>query len=395
MGSTARVLALSLGVLVLGFVYAASVYPQLAGAAGNMADQMCNPVQPVCGCMQVMKNGKCVGGPNMFMCPCFDITSGFKTAGICMAQMKCLGKDTGGMMPMLPMIPMMMPMMDMPSDPCMQGAPGGWANGTTSTSTSQNSPCGFGGFDSGFGGNIFDTSSYFNDTSGNVFDTVNTKTGGATNVTPAAPTAVEDTAAGTEFAATTTSKLSGTIKIGNAGAQVVANLKSGLTEVAGFFGGSTFNGLLSNSIGGRLCATRPWTGSAISKIIPASFFDGLCKFTGFQVGVSTPTAQPVVSTPKKSTPPTKPPSLVPSVTGTPEVTIWAEPPSVRLGTRTYIFWNAKNVTACTVEGPNFFHNTLSGGASTVPLSGATTYTISCTGGDGVKVTDSVTVSLAI
>jgi hypothetical protein len=75
--------------------------------------------------------------------------------------------------------------------------------------------------------------------------------------------------------------------------------------------------------------------------------------------------------------------------------VWAEPASVRLGTRTYIFWTSRGATTCAVIGPNFTQTSLSGGASTVPLSGATTFTMECTAPDGTKATDTVTVNLAI
>lgn len=394
MGNVFRIAGLGAGLLLLGTLYLLTAFPQMTGAAQMEADAMCTPVIPVCGCMMIMVKGKCVGGPNMFMCPCFDVTSGFTTSGKCLAQFKCKGESVGGMMPMLPMIPMMMPKMDMmmPQDPCMQGGTGG----TGSSSTSSN-PC-FGG-DFGQGGSIFDTSSYFNDTSSStssLFDDLNQPTGNTVSTFLNNATATQATGATqqTTVVPTTTGKLTGAIKVGEAGATIIANLREGVAEVAGFFGGSTFGGTASQSVAGRLCATRPWSGSIISKIIPVSFFDTLCSKAGYQVGVTNPQPIQQVAVPKKTPvqamPPKKPLDLGPV-----EIDIWAEPSSVRLGTRTYIFWRSQGVLDCTVKGPNFTQSALAGGASTVPLSGATTYTLECALPDGTRVSDSVTVQLAL
>jgi hypothetical protein len=397
MGTIVRIAALGAGLLLLGALYVMTAFPQMTGAAQMEADAMCNPVKMECGCMMIMVKGKCVGGPNMFMCPCFDVTSGFTTSGKCLAPNKCKGESVGGMMPMLPMIPMMMPKMDMmmPQDPCMQSGAGSAA--TTSTSTQQTNPCFGGGF--GQGGSIFDTSSYFDDTSSStssLFDDLNQPTGSTVstflnNATATASTGTQQQA----VVPTTSSQLTGSIKVGEVGASVIANLREGVAEVAGFFGGSTFGGNASQSVAGRLCANRPWSGSVISKIIPTSFFDTLCSKAGYQVGVSTPAPIQQVAVPKKTTPVQAMPPKKPVDLGPVEIDIWAEPSSVRLGTRTYIFWRSEGVLDCTVRGPNFTQNALAGGASTVPLSGATTYTLDCALPDGTTVSDSVTVQLAL
>lgn len=396
MGNVFRIAILGAGLLLLSGLYATTTLPQTIGAAQMDADAMCLPVViPVCGCMKILVKGKCVGGMNKFMCPCSDSTSGFTTSGKCLATFKCKGESVGGMMPMLPMIPMMMPKMDMmmPQDPCMQ--PGAGSNATTSTSTQQTNPCYGGGFDQG--GSIFDTSSYFNDTSSDIdsslFDDLNQPKGGVSNFL-ASSTPAQTQQTQTIVTPTTTGKLTGAIKIGEAGATVIANLRDGVAEVAGFFGGTTLGGNAGQSVAGRLCATRPWSGSIISKIIPASFFDTLCSKAGYQVGVTNPAPITQVAVPKKrpvqAMPPKQPVDLGPV-----EIDIWAEPSSVRLGTRTYIFWRSQGVLDCTVKGPNFTQNALAGGASTVPLSGATTYSLECALPDGTTVSDSVTVGLAI
>lgn len=371
-----------------------ALLPQMAHAAINEADLMCNPVKVECGCMQIMVKGKCVGGANMYLCPCFDVTSGMTAAsGVCMAPTKCLANQAGGMMPMLPMIPMIPMSMEMPQDPCMQPT----NTATTSTSSPATSPCpnGFGGY-SGYG-DVFDSSAYFNNTSGvddSLSDALNPTEGGSTT-TAAPPKKVEP------VVPTTTSYLTGSIKVGEAGASILSNLRQGVAEVAGFFGGTSFGGAGGQSTAGRLCATRPWAkGGALAKLIPDAFFDSLCSKAGYQVGVTVPSPVTTVVQPKKPAPKaaattTKAEPKKPVDLGPVEVNIWAEPASTRLGTRTYIFWTSKGVLDCTVTGPNFTQSTLSGGASTVPISGPTTYSLSCTKPDGTKETDTVTVRLAL
>lgn len=390
-GSMGRATVLLLGVLLLGFLLAVSM-PRAVDAAQKDADAMCTPVTvDQCGCHQIyVKNKGCQGSANMHQCACWDTTSGMTAAsGLCVQQFKCLATQAGGMMPMLPMIPMIPMMMEMPQDPCSQQNAG-----TTSTSTS---PC-YGGFGDYYNpGTSYDPWSAFDesttsDSGKSLIDQLKqttTGTGGTQNANPI-------------ITPTTTARLTGSIKVGDAGASVLANLREGVSEVAGFFGGSTFGGASGQSVAGRLCSSRPWArGGALAKIIPDAFFDTLCSKAGYQVGVNTPAASsPAASTTKKSSTtktststqaePKKPVDLGPV-----EIDIWAEPASVRLGTRTYVFWKSKGVLDCTVTGPNFTQSTLSGGASTVPISGPTTYSLSCSKPDGTKATDSVTVKLAL
>lgn len=195
--------------------------------------------------------------------------------------------------------------------------------------------------------------------------------------------------------------LSGDVRIGSAGATIIANLREGLSEVAGFFGGSTLGASESLSVAGRLCASRPWAESFVTNLIPTSFFDGLCEWRGYQVGAvaaqggpsNTSTSLSASSQSSVSLPPSA--IQLPASDAPPEVNIWAEPASVRLGTRTYIFWNAKGVVSCKAVGPSFTQNSLSGGASTVPISGPTTFNIQCLTAASTTVSDSVTVQIAI
>ena len=195
----------------------------------------------------------------------------------------------------------------------------------------------------------------------------------------------------------------GGVQTSDTGATVSASSQDAQnnTEVSGFFGAETVGGVKPQGIAAWLCYTRPWTNSILSKIIPDSFFDGLCQWRGYHVGpvVATPTVtrtsairtqtqnQAVARAAATSTG-----SIVPA-----RVQIWAAPASVSIGSRTSVFWSAQGVTNCTETSPDgsFAHDTLSGGASTVPLTNATTYTISCIKADGSPITDSFTVRMAI
>lgn len=194
--------------------------------------------------------------------------------------------------------------------------------------------------------------------------------------------------------------LSGDIRYSDTRVTVLVNdvdTKSG-TQVAGFYGVPA-NGAPQGVIG-QLCSSRPWTANFISFIVPASFFDSLCTLRGYKVGAPNPTPVPVTttvkSTPKPTAKPTVTPTPVPTPTIPPKADIWATPASVSLGARTTVFWNAVGVTSCTETSPDgsFSQTTLSGGAATVPLSGPTTYTISCLTPSGDHITNYVTVNLS-
>lgn len=196
--------------------------------------------------------------------------------------------------------------------------------------------------------------------------------------------------------------LQGDVAIGESGATIYVRSRdpSSNTEVVGFYGGSTFTPRQSQSLIGRLCASRPWASGLVSAIVSPTFFDGLCQRVGYQVGElvlnpSSPTAGGVKSTTITITQPKTQRATTTTAAVQPEVDIWADPPNVRLGTRTYIFWNTRGVTSCKESGPNFSQATLSGGAATVPISDASTFTIECQTADGQILTDSVRVNLAI
>ena len=174
------------------------------------------------------------------------------------------------------------------------------------------------------------------------------------------------------------------------------------SETSGFFGSDTLNGQSSQGFAGQLCENRPWAGNFLANIIPPSFFDGLCQWGGYQVGQP---AQPQVTLVQQtpSTPPAPKQKPVATTTATiatstvpAQVQIWAVPSAVPLGARTSVFWNTQGAASCTETSPdgNFSQNSLAGAASTVPITGATTFTISCLDMGGNPVTDYVTVTIS-
>ena len=192
----------------------------------------------------------------------------------------------------------------------------------------------------------------------------------------------------------TTPGLSGSIQTTGTGATFVSSDIKNNTQTSSFFGADTLGGAVRNLVSGW-CRSRPWAGGFIASIVAPSFFDGLCTHNGFAVGAPVlPTVAPSNNIPSY-TPRTnivltqtpiqkqKPKILQVIASSTPllppRVDIWAVPPTVPLGARTTIFWNTENVTNCTETSPDgsFSQTSLSGGAATVPLTEATTYTISC------------------
>lgn len=381
-----------LALFLLSFISA----PPETLAVGNMADLMCIPARDYsCPCGPPCKPGGLPGGLG---CPCFDITNDFKSAGICLTPLKCEGKSLDGMPPMLPMIPMpmMMPKMMTPmqTDTGLDACFG--RRYTTTASTSD--PC------ADYVPNLIsDTvSGGTSGISSSLFDVLRGSGGGTTKNSGETPAPMQGSQTPTQKPSQVQPAapgLSGDVRVGSAGATIIANLRQGLSEVAGFFGGSTGGASGALSAAGRLCSTRPWQGSFVSNLIPSSFFDGLCEWRGYQVGIVAPARDTGNDTTKSTTiPETKRPSFSfdpGSSNVPPEVEIWAEPAQVRLGTRTYIFWNARGVLSCQTKGPSFSQNSLAGGASTVPLSGPTTFNIQCLTSASTTVTDSVTVHIAI
>lgn len=197
----------------------------------------------------------------------------------------------------------------------------------------------------------------------------------------------------------TSGGVNGNIEVTSKGGTIYANSENLQTNtaVAGFYGGDTFGNQQPKSLVARMCISRPWTGSIISKIIPDTFFDGLCKWAGYQVGVITGSQGPVVQYVVRKDTSAGTSTATTTQTVPAKVQIWAVPASVPLGARTSIFWTTQGVTSCMITSPDgsFNEHSLSGGASTVPLTGATTYTISCLTPDNKPVTGYTTVNLSI
>lgn len=362
------------------------------------------------------------------------MTSGFPTAGHCQSPILCKGETGDGKG--LGMEQLGKAIMDM-MQKLMQGKPGGDspppppppptdptkdAKGCTTTyqvTTPSTDPCAMyvppvsdqinGGstgtalsdlLNSMQGGDLTGTNT-------NVSDSINQVIGGTTvvatttNTTSVLPTAV--------FNAQTQGGLmpigaTGDIVLTSSGATVVVGTRDENTNsaVAGFLGGEAAATVQPKGVAANLCQVRPWSTNFLSFIIPPSFFDSLCTWRGYPLGIPVATVATSVSTKPKVTvtqtvqkPIQKPATTTPAIPG--KVRIWAVPAAVPLGSRTSIFWNTQGVSQCTVSSPDgsFNQTTLSGGASTVALTGATTFTISCLDGAGEPVTGYVTVKLSI
>lgn len=187
----------------------------------------------------------------------------------------------------------------------------------------------------------------------------------------------------------------GNIVVDGSGAMIIAGVRTSNSETASFYGSGS-SASEPKSFVGKMCVSRPWASGLVSKLIPTSFFDSLCSWQGYQVGVLAPSG-PATPIRTATGQPTKaqPQTPVTQQTLNPQAKIWAQPASVRLGSRTSLFWTSSDVQSCSVAGPNFTANTLAGGASTVPLSGEATFTITCKAANGTTVTQSATVTIAL
>ena len=188
-----------------------------------------------------------------------------------------------------------------------------------------------------------------------------------------------------------------------------AHDKDGRTGVGGFYGYDTVSGVQPLDLARQMCAARPWTRSSATTIIPPSFYDSICTARGYKTSTALPatsagtgagtskssapasTAKPPTKT--ATTSPAKP--VAPAVP--PKVYITAVPSSVKLGSRTSIFWNAVGVKSCLITSPDgsFGGNTLYGAASTVALTGETVFSIVCIKPDDSQISNFVKVKLAI
>lgn len=179
-------------------------------------------------------------------------------------------------------------------------------------------------------------------------------------------------------------------------------------EARPFNSNNAVSGFSSDASGARrpgffawLCQARPWASEPVAPIVPGTFFDGLCASGGYQIGRSSPSMQTLgdVLTQGGSVVPagevTRTSSRV--LVRSAAAQIWAEPATVPIGSRATIFWKTTGVDTCivTTADGSFYQTALIGGASTVPLTTATTYFISCATPDGATIGESVTVRMAI
>ncbi|MEN9413531.1 MAG: hypothetical protein RLZZ342_618 [Candidatus Parcubacteria bacterium] len=421
--------------------------PQQAAAVGTAADAMCIPTWDYgCPCGVVCKKGGPPGGQG---CPCQDTTNQYTTPGKCVAAVKCLATgapgQNGGMGDIKQALDAVKSILDM-----MKGGGGGGGGGGDQGSnpltnptlggcaqyynvtTPSSDPCAvyvppvsnqLTGTSSSAAGDLISsllTGGLNTGATTNTNTSSNTNT--STNTNTNTPATSVDTSGTTQTTQNTTATpvsvpqgstasltpgVSGDIQYSTNGVTVLVNnvdAKNG-TQVAGFYG--TAAGGQPTSVVSGMCQGRPWASNFLSSIIPSAFFDSLCQLRGYAIGAPAApapavikTAAPTATKPKVTTPvkPSTPAAPVATSSGPyvePQADIWAVPSSVPLGARTTVFWNAKGVTSCTETSPDgsFSQSSLSGGAATVPLSGPTTYTISCTTPAGGHITNYVTVQL--
>lgn len=409
--------------------------PAPTSAAGTAADAMCIPAWDyACPCGQVCKQGGPPGGQG---CPCQDTTNMFTTPGKCVAALKCLATgapgQNGGMGDLKQALDAIKSIMDMMKG--QQGGGGGGGdqsganpNGTTpglggcaqyyNVTTPSSDPCAvyippvsdsLNASSSSAAGDLI--SSLLNgayvsnntDTSAGATNSSNTGTQSQTQTQTQSQTQTTQTVQATSTAAPAAlvPGVSGDIQYSSENVTVLVNnvdTKAG-TQVAGFYG--TDAGGQPTSVITNMCQGRPWATNFLSFIIPSSFFDSLCELRGYKVGTPAAPAPAVKTVSKPVVTKTTTPKPAPVATSTepyvePQADIWAVPANVPLGARTTVFWNAKGVSSCQETSPDgsFSQNSLSGGAATVPLSGATTYTISCLTPKGDHITNYVTVNLS-
>lgn len=415
----------------------------VTGAALSPANAMCNPVIPACPCGTVPSKAGCVPGPNMFQCPCYDVTLSFMTVGFCAAPVYCQAIKVPGLLG----IGMQVGQGVVSS--ILRNALGGGSQqrqgggtGTRTvipptptgcrqyyrTSVPSSDPCA-----------VYvpatSTSSVDRDYVQRLLDALRQpQRSGTQTVTPPARTTqqtqtpavqqrapdisdslfnwaqflpqqpktpqqpkntfIQELGSRSEFRITPTS----------------ATLEAGFrddtanVETSAFFG--TGSGAGTPSPAQRLCLVRPWQHPIVSTYLHASLFDSLCTNRGFAAGVSATPDAPVVPAParRSSTPPasktTVKPTSTPAYTGPyvePSIDIWAVPSRVSIGSRTSIYWYSKGVVSCTVTSPDgsFKQGGLSNlyGASTVPLSDTTVFSLSCLTPDNRPITDYVTVNV--
>lgn len=392
--------------------------PRETSAAGLDADLQCVPAIPPCPCGTIMGPKGCVPGLNKFGCPCFDITSGFKTAGICDATMKCTAKSTqnqqgGEGMPKMPEIPKGGGgggggEQGASQDPCLYGSFGINTAGSSGASTSsENGACPqastytppssysdiTGGIFSPVGANGF-----ANDLLGNLNAPAATE---AAATTPVAATPSKDAAVKND------SGVFGDIVVKDTSVLTTVSTRDTKTntQVSGFVGIQTKDKASAQELAIGLCSGRPWLTNFLSAIVPSSLLDKVCVTK--KIVTSVPAAQaPAKTGATKSTTQAAPKSVyeagtmklqnlpgAPSepIDTTPQAIMWAVPEKVSKNSKTTVYWKAQYVESCTVKSSDGseFGTGLSGNRATPVLTRATVYTFECKTKAGQKLTTTV------
>src|SRR3989344_824200 len=393
------------------------------GAVSMEADQMCLAAWDYgCPCGVVCKKGGPQGGQG---CPCGEAPPGGKVTGVCVAAINCKGTGTeaGGFGDVKGYLDIMKGVMDLLKKKEGGGGGGSGSDGSAPLGTTtcsayyqvsvpSSDPCAYYVppvstlFDGG-------TSGTNSNASLELLNALNVGIDSAFGVEPAVDNATDTTTnvSGTSTPESLLSKQAvdigagqsqdgafGDIVTTDTGGTIYASSRDAANnvKVSGFFGADSFVGKMQGAVG-NMCKTRPWNGSLLSRVIPESFFDGLCSWRGYQVGTPAPPPPPAASQPAPKNKAATTASATPQPpAGRPKVDIWAVPESVSLGLRASIFWSTKNVDSCAVSssGGNFNESKLSGGAATVPLTNDTTFTISCVAPGGETPTDEVTVTIS-
>lgn len=417
------------GFVALGFF----LFAPRVDAVGLEADAMCNPVILQCGCGQIMGSKGCIGGPNMWKCPCYDTTNTFGSSGICVAPMKCLAQSTGG--PDGFGLDIVKSMLGELMKKLMQGGGGGGGGGggsgtgpdgtggptgcgsyvatsdVTQVSTSNTggvcyyyqSPVSslLSGNDTtnGNGLSLSEQLNALTDNNANTLTNNNANTSDTLNrqlnarVSTSTPTTTR-TILTQGVQGALISGIRGDMQVFGNGVTILAASvdASGNSSTAGFYGASSVTGQPVNTIV-NLCKGRPWSKHMLSYALPPTFFDSLCIMRGYSVGTA-PAAAPSVKIVQKVATSSAATTTAPVLP--PKVSIWSVPPTVPLGSRTSIFWTSQGVKDCTITSPDgaFSQTAPAGSASTVALTKTTAFTIACVAPDGKPFTDSVTVNLS-
>gem|GEM_PF-2225699 len=376
---------------------------QLQNSLGgnNAQNAACMPRVQIdgCGCNRSMGPNGCRPDPtNKQLCVCTNSTAGFTSVGQCMATGQCLGQQSGGgsgqqgggmqglgggLQALGSILQGLSSLMGGGGGGGSGGGgaggggdyqyPGGGCSQYYYTATTTSDPCAI------YQPNYSDYYSNNPNVSDSLFDDYDYP------LIPVAPTPISDLLnIGGGSGAPGSGTGGATVDEGDKEKTLLDNLQKGFSRVAGLFSGDTL---------AAACRTRPWAGGGvIAGVAPDSFFDDLCRRAGYSGSFGSGTGG---TSSFGSGGTTGFESGTTTNIATPSAEIRAEPAAVRLGTRTYIFWTSGYVVSCSVRGPSFEQNTLFGAGATVPITGPTTFTISCIAPDGTMVSDSVTVNLAI